>query len=215
MVLEGIIKRRLLVNFRIQPDRLKVPEPFRLQLVDGWAIGGICLIRLEQIRPRGTPRLIGLSSENAAHRIAIEGGVYVPRRDTSSCINVLAGGMLFPGRQNLARFQTQESEDRVHIHVTSQDSKIRLDVQGQTTRDWPTSSVFKTPEQASQFFQKGCIGYSPSPTGHEAMELYCPQWQVEPFQANLASSSYFSQLNAEYDCTLLMRNLPHEWRQVS
>lgn len=30
MVLEGMIKRRLLGNFRVRPDRLKLPEPFPL-----------------------------------------------------------------------------------------------------------------------------------------------------------------------------------------
>jgi hypothetical protein len=38
----------------------------------GMGIAGICLIRLKQIRPRSLPALLGLSSENAAHRIAVE-----------------------------------------------------------------------------------------------------------------------------------------------
>ena len=68
----GIIRRRLLVNFRVEPEviRRHLPEPFRPKLHDGYAIAGICLIRLEDIRPRRVPRILGLSSENAAHRIA-------------------------------------------------------------------------------------------------------------------------------------------------
>jgi hypothetical protein len=46
-----------------------------------------------------------MSSENAAHRIAVDWdeagyhgtGVYIPRRDTPSRFNALAGGRLFPG----------------------------------------------------------------------------------------------------------------------
>ena len=69
----GIIKRRLLVNFRVDPAVMQrqLPAPFRPKLHQGKAIAGICLIRLEGIRPRRFPRLLGLSSENAAHRIAV------------------------------------------------------------------------------------------------------------------------------------------------
>jgi len=33
-------------------------------LVRGSAIAGICLIRLEEIRPKGMPSFVGVSSEN-------------------------------------------------------------------------------------------------------------------------------------------------------
>ena len=68
------IERRLLVNYRADPDVVArlLPEPFRPQLADGAAVVGICLIRLGATRPVGFPRWIGLRSENAAHRIAVE-----------------------------------------------------------------------------------------------------------------------------------------------
>ena len=68
-----------------------LPAPFRPKLIGGAAITGVCLIRLERLRPRFLPPSFGMHSENAAHRIAVcwedEGdeeceGVYVPRRDT-------------------------------------------------------------------------------------------------------------------------------------
>jgi hypothetical protein len=46
--------------------------PFRPQLVHGWAVAGICLIRLGRLRPSRVPSAVGLRSENAAHRIAVE-----------------------------------------------------------------------------------------------------------------------------------------------
>ena len=47
-------------------------DPFRPKLVKGKGIAGICLIRLKQIRPRFVPSFLGISSGNAAHRIAVE-----------------------------------------------------------------------------------------------------------------------------------------------
>jgi len=103
----GTIRRRLLINFRVDPEVMQrqLPSPFRPKLHDGYAVGGICLIRLENIRPPRFPSLLGLSSENAAHRIAVtweddggaHEGVYIPRRDTGSLDNHFAGGRLFPG----------------------------------------------------------------------------------------------------------------------
>ena len=53
-VITGIIDRRILVNFRVNPDVLAkiLPKPFRPKIVKGTGIAGICLIRLQHIRPR-------------------------------------------------------------------------------------------------------------------------------------------------------------------
>src|SRR4051812_41967984 len=91
--LRGIVRRRVLVNFRVAPDVVQrlLPARFQPRLVDGWAMAGVCPIRLEQLRPHGFPAALGLASENAAHRIAVtwrdergelQNGVYIPRRDT-------------------------------------------------------------------------------------------------------------------------------------
>ncbi|MEO8095715.1 MAG: DUF2071 domain-containing protein, partial [Pseudolysinimonas sp.] len=103
----GVIDRRLLVNYRVDPDvaRGLVPAGLRPLLIDGNAVAGICLLRLDQLRPAGLPSAIGLRSENVAHRIAVEWdtpdgmrtGVFIPRRDSGSRVNVAVGGRLFPG----------------------------------------------------------------------------------------------------------------------
>lgn len=92
----------MLVNFCVEPEVIcrVLPKKFHLKLHKGFAIAGICLIRLEQMRPKYVPALFGASSENAAHRIAVlwEGedgqtreGVFIVRRDTNSVVNTLAG----------------------------------------------------------------------------------------------------------------------------
>lgn len=98
--ISGIIDRRILANYRVDPEQMAgvLPKPFRPQIYNGYAIGGICLIRLKNIRPNFLPLPWGLNSENAAHRIAVEWdvdgetkqGVYIPRRDTNSVLNHFA-----------------------------------------------------------------------------------------------------------------------------
>jgi len=92
--MSSVIERRLLVNYRVDPEVAAslLPAPLRPQLVNGWAVAGVCLIRLRRLRPRGLPGWAGMRTENAAHRVAAEwdgtggrqSGVYIPRRDTSS-----------------------------------------------------------------------------------------------------------------------------------
>ena len=87
---------------------------------------GICLIRLEQLRPAGFPTVLGLSSENAAHRIAVEWndgtgvpreGVFIPRRDTDSLLNRLAGGRIFPGEHHPARFSVVDVAGHIELSM--------------------------------------------------------------------------------------------------
>src|SRR5947209_6404053 len=120
-VIEGLIRRRILVNFRVDPDVVQnqLPSKFKPKLHHDKAIAGICLIRLEHIRPKFLPSIAGISSENAAHRIAVtwtddagmqKEGVFIPRRDTGSWLNHLLGGRLFPGEHHLADFKANDGD---------------------------------------------------------------------------------------------------------
>ena len=135
-IVRGLIDRRILVNFRVDPEVLArlLPSPFRPKLVNGVGMAGVCLIRLKHIRPRFLPGVVGISSENAAHRIAVEWdqdgsrheGVFIPRRDTSSRLNTLAGGRLFPGEHHHARFQVEERNDHYRVALDSDDGRTHL-----------------------------------------------------------------------------------------
>ena len=52
-VMQDLIRRRILVNFRVAPEIIQrqLPAKFRPKLHAGAAIAGICLIRREQIPP--------------------------------------------------------------------------------------------------------------------------------------------------------------------
>src|SRR5689334_22869595 len=135
-VLKGVIRRRLLVNFRVDPDvmQAQLPGKFRPKLQDGKAIAGICLIRLEELRPRFLPSEIGLSSENAAHRVAVlwdengstQEGVFIPRRDSNSPVNRLIGGRLFPGEHHEATFTICETPRNIHFSMASVDGDVEV-----------------------------------------------------------------------------------------
>jgi hypothetical protein len=229
--LQGMIRRRMLVNFRIDPAvmQAQLPSPFTVKLVNGQAIAGICLIRLEHMRPAPCTVGLGLSSENAAHRIAVQWtengitkeGVYVPRRDTNSRLSSMAGGWLFPGDYRHASFQVCDSEGQIDFHMVSDDGEAEVRLIASEANELVGSAAFASLEEASCFFQCGSIGFSPRREGDglDGMELETTDWRVTALKVEKVYSSYFASNafpagSVEFDCALLMRDIPHRWRPL-
>lgn len=228
-IIRGIIDRRLLVNFRIDPEVMArvLPPPFRPKLAGGHAIGGICLIRLKQIRPRFVPLRWGVRSENAAHRVAVEWdvgghvqeGVYIPRRDTDSRLNALAGGRIFPGLHHHASFTVEEYGNHFSVASRSDDRRMRVTVRGTLSDRLPNDSVFASVAEASKFFEAGSLGYSATSASgrYDGIELRCKNWLAEPLNVEHVESSYFEDESSfprgsvRFDCALVMRGIDHEW----
>jgi hypothetical protein len=224
----GTIDRRILINYQADKEVIEkfLPATFKPKLVKGKAIVGICLIRLKNIRPKGLPFNIGISSENGAHRIAVEWtengqtkeGVYVPRRDTSSRLNSLAGGRVFPGVHHLADFKVVEGNGKYDIEFKSDDDTF-LSINAQETNEWSKVSVFDDKDCASDFFKNGSVGYSPDKVGEtfDGLELKTKNWEVSPLTVSKVASSFFEDKkifpdgSVMFDNALLMRNIDHEW----
>jgi hypothetical protein len=229
-VVKGVIERRVLANFRVDPEVLQrlVPAPFVVQQVDGHGIAGVCLIRLAQVRPPLWPRWLGFRSENAAHRVAVtwptpEGmqqGVYVLRRDTSSRLNAWLGGRFFPGRHHRATFDVAETPGSVSIALRSNDGSTQISVRGRLVDRLPATSLFQDLARASAFFEKGAVGYSPSAKNgqFDCLELHSLSWQVQPLEVEHVQSSWFGDEtrfpagSVQFDSALCMRDIQHEWR---
>lgn len=229
-VIAGKIKRRLLVNFRADPEVIQrfLPTPFRPKLFHDYAVVGVCLIRLEQIRPAALPGFLGISSENAAHRISVEWtdaqgvskeGVYIPRRDTGSSLNRLAGGRIFPGEHHPARFAVRDDGQTIDFRMESNDHTVQVHVAGRQVADLPNDSCFKSLAAASAFFEGGSVGYSVTrDVGRlDGLRLETTGWRVSPLAVGEVHSSFFSerknfpQNSVIYDHTLIMRDVAHTW----
>ena len=225
---QAVMTRRILVNFRVRPEAASavLPPPFRPKLVDGWAMGGICLIRLEHMRPSWLPRVTGTSSENAAHRIAVEWtegdrtceGVYIPRRDTNSFLNRAAGGRLFPGVHHPASFRCTQNCTRFEVELHSLDGNTHVEVAARLSKTWSGDSLFPSLETASTFFRNGGCGWSPDGRGHlEGVQLCTETWAMEPLVVERVHSTFFAASNGfapgavEFDSALLMRGIHHKW----
>jgi len=225
-VIRGIIDRRILVNFAVDPEVAKtiVPQPFRPKIINDKAIAGRCLIRLKDVRPKGMPAFVGVGSENGAHRIAVEWdengqvkeGVYIPRRDTSSAFNTLVGGRLFPGKHHHAKFDVREDGVNYHIAFESSD-KTTISIDAVVTEKFNPKSIFKDLATASAFFKTGALGYSPNNKKYEGLLLNTYKWEVKPLEVTNVVSSFFANESifpkgsVVFDNALLMTSIEHEW----
>jgi len=227
--IHGLIDRRILVNFVADPDVIRplLPAPFTPKLYRGKAIVGICLIRLKNIRPKGFPAFTGFSSENGAHRIAVEWeskgkqreGVYIPRRDTSSAFNALVGGRIFPGRHYKAEFTVRESDGRYEVGFTSSDS-TSISIDARKTGQFPPDSVFGTLDNVSDFFLTGATGFSPNGKKLDGLKLTTDEWKMDALEVSAVHSSFFEDQTlfpagtVKFDNAVLMTGISHQWNQV-
>ena len=230
--MSSVIERRLLVNYRVDPAVAAslLPTPLRPQLVNGWAVAGICLIRLARLRPSMVPGWAGMRTENAAHRVAVEwdaeggrqSGVFIPRRDSNSAVTVLAGGRLFPGEHHRASFDVHEKARNLHVAFASTDGTAHVSVDIRVAQQLQGSALFAGLREASDFFRGGSAGYSATrDSGRlDGLELRADRWVVEPADVVSVCSSFFDDArlfpsgSAVVDCALLMRGIPVTWNVI-
>ena len=230
--IQGLIRRRILANYHVDPEAVQrlLPARFTPKLHNGFAIAGICLIRLEEIRPKSIPAFAGLSSENAAHRFAVqweeEGiakeGVFISRRDTNSRLNQMLGGRVFPGEHHHAEFDVTDEGPEIRFSMRSADDQVTLELEGRTAAGLPSNSIFRSLEDSSNFFEGGSVGYSVTAENDrlDGLKLETNDWHVEPLEVQSLASSFFDNKatfpdgSAQFDHALIMRNIAHEWRTI-
>src|SRR5262249_44410970 len=138
-------------------------------------------------------------------------------------VNHLAGGRLFPGEHQRARFHVIENEQSISLQMQSSDGRVEVDIVGHQSGALTTTSVFRSVGEASAFFESGSVGYSVTSSGRklDAIVLKTDSWRVDPLEIERAHSSYFSDPelfpvgSIAFDCALVMRNIPHEWETAA
>jgi uncharacterized protein YqjF (DUF2071 family) len=224
----GVIKRRFVLNYRADAKVVKrlLPAPFYPKLYHGYAIVGVCLVRLESLRPRGLPSWLGVNSENAVHRIASawidskgisREGIYVARRDTDLWLSTILKGKLFSEGYHRARFGIEESVGHVDFMCRSLDKTIEVRFSGDDALQLPASSCFKSLQE--DFFRRANAGgwLMEDSDSLQGIALEAKEWKVRPFRISRVSNSFFDDLDRfplgsiEFDHALVMRDIAHAW----
>lgn len=231
-VIEGHIDRRILLNYRIDPEYVRriLPSPFQARLHRDQAVGGICMIRFRALRPKHWPVACGISSENAAHRVAARwthrgeqhSGVFIPRRDTASAFNHWAGGRVFPGIFQRSSFDVAEDSERYRVAISRPGHDPHVLFEGTAAPELGPASCFSSLAEASEFFAQGAVGYSPTRDGRrfQGMELRLLDWEIRPLHVREAHVQLFDdgvtfpRGTTQVDSAMIMQRLRHEWHAI-
>jgi hypothetical protein len=108
------------------------------------------------------------------------------------------------------------------VQIRSPGSDPHVVFEGEDTEVFPQSSVFASLEEASAFFAKGAIGYSPArDNSHfQGMELRLLEWHISPLRITEAfvrlyeDGRTFPKGSVQLDSALVMRRLKHEWHRI-
>ena len=221
----GNMSRRLLVNWRVGVGAAirVLPAGVRPKIVNGCAVAGVCLVRLDALRPVGLPAWTGRSSENLAIRIGIEWGtggcsrsaVLIFRRETGSLVNSLCGPRMEYGVHHRSSFSVFDDGCESRIDVRSRDGH-RVQVHTSDSSTIREGSVFDRIDQAEAFFRGGECGYSQSnvPEIWSGLRLHLAWWELRPALVHHARSTFIDQLfdgGAVFDSAFIMRDIPHTW----
>jgi hypothetical protein len=231
-VLSGVIARRILINYRVDPDAVRriLPAPLKPIVIGGYASAGICLLKLRDIGFKYSPGFLKINSENAAHRFLVqwrEGeqtrcGVYIPRRDTDSILNVWIAGKIFAWPHYAAQFDTQEDDGHYLVKVKSVDHYTNLHVRAIESKSFPSDSMFRSIDRASECFEECSVGCSPSTKAgrFKRIQLKTKNWSVKPLEIQELSSTFFEDTaifpkgTISFDNALLMENISQEWHSI-
>ena len=227
--LNGMIDRRILINYRVEPEIVKRLLPVNLEpiVINDYASAGICLLRLKNIGIKCSPAALRITSENAAHRFLVRQtkqgqetcGVYIPRRDTDSMLNVLLARKIFSWPHYYAQFDVAEAGGNYHVSMESEDRYLRLHVHASVDNTFPDNSMFESIDHASHTFQHCSVGVSPStiPNQLNTIRLRTERWSVKPLLIHTLTSSFFEDRSIfpegsiHFDHALLMEGIAHEW----
>lgn len=230
--LEGLIARRVLLNFWVDAAvaRRLVPAPLEVATHNGLAVAGVCLLRLEHVRPRGMPVALGIASENMAHRIAIRyptragwrEGVFIWRRETDCGLLVQLGGRLFPGVHRRAEFRVRDDGAVLDFDVSTEGHEADVRFYAGQGATWTRSALFASLDEVSSFFARGDCGFSCSADEHslEGLRLRPGKWGMAPLAVDAVHAAFYADPrrfppgSVGFDGAVLMSGIPHQWEEV-
>ncbi len=220
---------RLVVFYRIQPatTQLELPAGAELGRVNGWAIGGIAVVRRQAVRL--LPRRL-CASVTATHFLHVlcrqdqqcETGALVLRRDTSSRIQAWLGRGGPRRRGHHARFQLVSLPGRVTARWDSDDRHVHVAIDAEPEPHLTPNSMFGSKAQLLQLLRDDLRGLRlvPPPQRLGRTRAAACESQLVPLHVTRLESSVFEDATlfpegaAVFDSAFCLREEELVWSQA-
>lgn len=225
--LRGRIDRRISVFYRLDPTAARglLPQGLRPRLFRGWALGGVCMLRLARMRPRLLPIPVGLASELAWHRVAVEWdeggrtlhGHYLLRSETDSRLAPIPGARLVPSPDDCTRIEVRANEEELVGRVESGDGSTDIELVA-SVAPWAEGTLFKSANAAREAIASGHVVWDGEAEGTlEGVELRSTGGSSQGLQVRRLRSQWFEDPErfppgtTTLDCAIVVRDADHEW----
>ena len=167
----GTIDQCLLFTFQSPPEWAEALLPDCLTPIvhNGCAFWNVVVCHVRDMRPRGFPRMLGVSYRHVAYRLyvryqpedapAIE-GLYFVRSDCDNRMMSTMGNLMTDFRFHAADVRVQNVRDHQEISVDVPGGTARAVVGRQAPSGVPDYSAFSTPDEAAAFLKYKPYGIS-------------------------------------------------------
>lgn len=157
-----------LFTYQTSVDAAKKYLPKHLQPVifNGYAFWNVVISRLTEMRPKGTPSLIGIDYWHIAYRLyaylhtdkgeRIE-GLYFVRSDCNSNLIAFAGNLLTDFQLRVAEIKVQQHDHQIEFNIDSADAPAHIIIDRAREVIRPEYSAFNTLAEA-----KAALKYRPN-----------------------------------------------------
>jgi hypothetical protein len=204
----GRIDECFLLSYGIDPEQAAalVPEGLNLITCRGVAFFNIVICHVERMRPRFTPRVLGVTYWHIAYRVQVRAtvagnrsieGLYFLRSDVDRPLFGAAGNWLTDFHFHTARvrfWNDDEAAWRLRVDSTTADARASLTVRRTTSNSLAPGSPFASLEERERVLKYAPFGLSVSKSGQcvRVAEVIRDEalWREEPVKVETADWSY-------------------------
>jgi uncharacterized protein YqjF (DUF2071 family) len=166
VTMKGTIERCWLFTFRAPEEGLRplLPAPLEPVTRGGFAFWNVVVCRVGAMRPRFTPRFMGLSYWHVAYRLyarfAGEEGLYFVRSDCDSAVLSWMGNVMTNFNFHTAGVRVREEPGRVSIEIHSPEAPGSAEIDRGRAPSLSAGSPFGSVAEASAFLKYKPLGLS-------------------------------------------------------
>ncbi len=224
----GRLSECLLIAYRTPSESVEhlVPAPLQLVTRDRWAFWNIVACRIEKMRPRGTPRLFGMSYHHVAYRLYVRAkcasgevidGLYFVRSDADNFLVSEMGNLASDFRFHTSTITHFEDTGRLTFEVRNSDADARLCVNIEQAPVIARDSCFASMKEAAQFLKYRPLGLSCRDGWLRVAEVFRDEseWKEALVTIEEARWSFFdtmSQNEAFLELATRVEPIDYRWR---
>ena len=215
----------VLIAYRAPAERLRPLLPPGLELLahGSWAFLGVVVSRVRRMRPRGLPRILGLSYGHVAYRLYARAtladgrcvdGIHFLRSDVDSRLMSLGGNLLTEFRFHAGTVQLASDAAGVALDVSSRDGGGDAHLRVSSGVADPAESCFASADEAARVLTYRPLGLACDGGVLKVAQVLRDEWRWRetPVHVEAARWAFLERLGVPFHLERATRVEPIDYR---